>query len=115
MSLSQLEKFQWQPYLDNMSRILDSKRVEIEVDALDIGAQIAAEWLPLFGIVYDPRSDIVEVALEGLDHMIHHPKEIFIDQTGLELRNIKVVDAQDMQHIIRLRDPLVLPAPLAQM
>ena len=29
MSLSQLEKFQWQPYLDNMSRILDGKRVEI--------------------------------------------------------------------------------------
>ncbi len=115
MSLSQLEKFQWQPYLDNMSRILDGKRVEIEVDALDIGAQIAAEWLPLFGIVYDPRSDIVEVALEGLDHMIHHPKEIFIDQTALELHSMEVVDAQDMHHIIKLRDPLMLPAPHAQM
>jgi hypothetical protein len=60
-----------------MSEVLDGKRVEIEVDALAIGSQIEAEWLPVLGITYDPRDDIVEVALEGLDHMIHKPRDVF--------------------------------------
>ena len=40
---------------------------EIEIASLSICDQIEAEWLPLLGIVYDPKDDIIEVALEGLD------------------------------------------------
>lgn len=111
MAISKLDKPHWQAYFDHLSKILDGKRIEIEVNALSIGSQIEAEWTPLLGITYDPKDDIVDVALEGLDHLIHHPQDIFVDQTGLDLTSMEVVDSDNFRHIIQLREPLMLPPP----
>jgi len=111
MPISKLEKSSWRPYFDNISKILDGKQAEIEVASLQIGDQIEAEWLPLLGITYDPKSDIVEVILEGLDHMIHKPKELYVDQKAIELSSMEVIDADGGHQIIKLRDPLMLPPP----
>jgi hypothetical protein len=110
MSTMKLEKQAWHPYFDHVSKILDGKRVEVEVASLKLGDQIQAEWLPLIGIVYDHKDDLIEVALEGLDHMILHPKEVFVDQEAVLLKSMEVIDADDHRQIIRLRDPLMLPA-----
>ena len=112
MSIARIEKSSWRPYFDNMSRLLDGKRAEIEVDALALGSQIEAQWLPLLGITYDPRSDVVEIVLEGLDHLIHKPRDVFVDQTAVELNSMEVIDEDEQHHIVRLRDPLMLPAPM---
>jgi hypothetical protein len=69
-----LEKSQWRVYFDRMSKTLVGKRAEIEVASLKLGDQIEAEWLPLLGISYDPKNDIIEIALEGVDHLIHKPR-----------------------------------------
>jgi hypothetical protein len=111
MALSKLEKPKWHAYFDNMSRILEGKRAEIEVDALAIGSQIEAEWLPLIGITYDPKDDLFDVALEGLDHLIRKPREVFVDQTAVELTSVEVIDTDDFRHIIKVRDPLMLAQP----
>ncbi len=111
MSITRIEKSSWRPYFDNMSRILDGKSAEIEVDALALGSQIEAQWLPLLGITYDPRSDVVDILLEGLDHRIFHPKELFVDQTAVELSSLELIDNEDQRHIVKLRDPLMLPSP----
>jgi hypothetical protein len=111
MSLQKLEKPAWHPYFDNVSKILDGKRAEVEVASLNIGSQIQAEWLPLLGIVYDQKDDLIEVVLEGLDHLIYKPKEVFVDQESVMLTSLEVVDEDDVHQIIRLRDPLMLPAP----
>jgi len=34
-----------------------------------------------------------------------------VDESGAGLLSISVIDEDDLQHIIRLRDPLLLPAP----
>jgi hypothetical protein len=47
------------------------KQAEIEIAGLVFGDHVAAKWLPLLGITYDPKGDLVEIALEGLDHLIH--------------------------------------------
>ncbi|MDB5729512.1 MAG: hypothetical protein JWQ00_2717 [Noviherbaspirillum sp.] len=112
MATTRLDKNTWRPYFDHVSKILDGKRVEIEVASLQIGDQIEAEWLPLIGIVYDPKNDLIEVALEGLDHMIRHPKEVYVDQEAVLLTSMEVIDSDDMRQIIKLRDPLMLPAPI---
>jgi hypothetical protein len=111
MAITKLEKDAWHPYFDRVTKILDGKRVEVEVDSLKIGAQIEAEWLPLIGLVYDHKNDLVEVALEGLDHLIRKPRQVFVDQEAVELSSVEVVDADDFRHIIKLRDPLMLPPP----
>ena len=38
--------------------------------SLKLGDQVAAEWLPFFGITYDPKDDIFEIALDGVDRQI---------------------------------------------
>jgi hypothetical protein len=111
MAISKLEKTAWHPYFDHVSKILDGKRAEIEVASLRIGDQIEAEWLPLLGIVYDPKDDIIEIVLEGLDHMIHKPQEVYVDQEAVLLTSMEVIDADGVRQIVKLRDPLMLPPP----
>jgi hypothetical protein len=106
-----LEKSQWRAYFDRMSKALVGKRAEIEVASLKLGDQIAAEWLPLLGISYDPKNDVLEIALEGMDHLIHKPSEVYVEEQGLELSSLEVVDADGVRQIVVLRDPLMLPAP----
>lgn len=110
--ISKLDKEVWHPYFDAMSKMLVGKRAEIEVDSLQLGSQIQASWLPLLGIVYDPKSDIVEVVLEGLDHMIHHPREVYVDVNEAGLTSVEVIAEDDERQIINLRDPLMLPPPM---
>lgn len=113
MAIVKLEKEVWHPYFDAVSKVMSGKRAEVAVDSLRLGHQVQAEWLPIFGIVYDPKSDIVEVAMEGLDHMIQHPHEVYVDvAAGGQLTSVEVIDEDDERQIISLRDPLMLPAPL---
>ena len=113
MPVRPLDKSQWHGYFDRVSKVVVGKRAEIEVASLDLGAQIDAEWLALFGITYDPKDDIVEIALDGHDHMIAKPREIYVDETPLGLASLEVIDADGVSHIVKLRDPLMLPAPSA--
>ena len=79
-----IEKSEWRVTLDKASKSLSGQRAEVEIAALSLGDQIAAEWLPIIGITYDPGDDIVEVALEGLDHIISRPVSyIFSWQGGM--------------------------------
>ena len=46
--------------------------------------------------------------------MIPEPREIYVDD-GLEgLMSIEIVDTEGTKQIIKLRDPLMLPAPANQ-
>lgn len=109
MTTVQLNKSEWQPYFDRVSKSLSGETAEIEVSSLELGNQIEAEWLPLLGITYDPKSDLVEVLVEGLDHLIQHPQSIYVEQEGTELRSMEVLDNDNHRQIVRLRAPLMLP------
>ena len=106
-----IEKSQWRGYFDRVSKALVGKRAEIEVASLKLGDRIEAEWLPLLGISYDPKNDVIDIALEGLTHLIHEPREVYVEQDGLELSALEVVDAEGSRQIVVLKDPLMLPAP----
>src|SRR3977135_4679987 len=106
-----LEKAQWRPFLDTVSKLLEAKEAEIEVASLKLGDQVQAEWLPLIGIAYDPNDDFVEVALDGLDHMIHRPREIYLANGAAGLTSLEIVDADGAGQIVKLKDQLMLPAP----
>src|SRR5258706_8081850 len=97
-----LARAEWQGYFDRISKTLEAKQAELEVDSLDLGAQIAAEWVPLIGIVYDPKDDLLEVALEDFDHLISKPQEIWVDEDDLLLVGLEVIDAEGTQHMLRL-------------
>jgi hypothetical protein len=106
-----LEKGEWQAFLESVSKQLTGKRAEIEVASAKLGDQIEAEWVPILGLAYDPKSDIVEVVLEGLDHMISKPQELYAEESAGQLVILEVVDAAGVHQIMRLKDPLMLSGP----
>ena len=106
-----IDKSGWRAALDTLSKSLSGKQAEIEIAALSLGDQIAAEWVPIIGIAYDPKDDIVEVALEGLDHIISRPRELHFQQQGGLVSALEIVDADGVRNIVKFREPLMLPAP----
>jgi hypothetical protein len=111
MSASTLPKSEWSGFFASLSRTLQGKQAEIEVLSLQLGDEIEAEWLPLLGIAYDPKNDLVEVSLQDVDHMIRKPKDIYVDTGPVGLLTIEVTSADETRQIIKFRDPLMLPAP----
>lgn len=108
MAIARLEKTEWQAYFDTVSKMLIGKRAEVEVDALSLGSRVEAEWLQLFGLSYDPRSDIFEIVLEDFEHLVNRPREIFVDRDAVGITSMEVVDGDDVRLIVKLREPLML-------
>jgi hypothetical protein len=107
-----VERKDWQGYFDRVSKGLEEVKAELEVAGLaGLGDRVAAEWIPLIGITYDRKDDLVDLALDPLDHMIRKPREIWVDENGASLESVEVIDGDDVHHIARFRDPLRLPAP----
>lgn len=111
MATQQLQRAEWQPYFDRVSRTLGGELAEIETAGLPIGDQVNQEWTPLNGLAYDPKDDVFEIVTETLDHLIYHPQQIYVDEAGPALRSVDVVDADGNHQIVRLKQPLTLPAP----
>jgi hypothetical protein len=111
MAIEKIEKAEWGPFLDGLSALLEGQRAEIEVASLKVGDQIEAEWLPVIGVVYDRKDDLVEVALEGVDHLIYHPQEIYIDHGPGGVISLEIVDGSGARQIVKFKEPLMLPAP----
>jgi hypothetical protein len=105
---------EWREYFDRMSKGLLGARAEIEVASLDLGDQVLAEWVPLLGITYDSRDDLLDVALAGgTNHLIRRPREISVEEDAGGLRSVAVVDAEGARQTVRLKDPLMLSGPAA--
>ena len=111
MTTRKLDKKLWRTFFDRVTAMLEGKQAEIEVASLRLGDQVEAKWLPLLGITYDPKDDIVEVTLEGMDHLIPKPREIYVEDGAEGIVALEIADGDDEKQILKLRDPLMLPAP----
>jgi hypothetical protein len=60
----------------------------------------------LGGLVYDRKSDLFEVQSADLDHLIHGPTEIYVDESAGGVTSVEVVDRDGTKQIIILSEPL---------
>jgi hypothetical protein len=111
MSDQFVDKAQWEAFCNRLTRQLQGAQAEIEVAALRLGDQIEAEWVPLLGISYDPKDDVFQVAVENLDHLVRKPQSLALQQQGARLESLAIETVDGERHIVRLREPLALPAP----
>jgi hypothetical protein len=111
--LRSLPKSEWRAFFDRMSDELLGKWAEIEVASLDLGDQIVAQWIPMLGITYDSRDDILDVALDRSNYLIRHPRDIVVEQTPTGIASVSVIDAEGARQVVRLKEPLMLPAASA--
>src|SRR5687767_14947772 len=110
----ELPRHEWRQFFDLMSRALLGKRAQVEVDALDLGAQFVAEWIPMLGITYDDQDDLLDVALDQIDHLIRNPRQIVVEKGPVGIASVSVIDGKGTLQIVRLKAPLALPSPAAR-
>lgn len=108
MSTTEIPRRQWRQYCDRMSTALVGRRVELEIVSLELGEHVEARWVPLVGIVYDGRADVLEIALDGVGHSIAQPREIYAEETERGLVALEIIAADETRQVIRLREPLQL-------
>jgi len=112
MSLSRIEKSQWSEFCRLLNAQLPGQRAEIEVASLELGVQTAVRWLTVIGVTYDARMDAMELSLDGVDHLIFHPTEVYMESGSGGVESLAIVE-RDVWQIVTLRAPLMLPRPAA--
>lgn len=91
------EHDEWVLQLDQLTRDRRDQYVTIEILHPEYGDEREAEHLPFAYAVYDPKDDVVVIAVGGntakypvlLRHMISHPTEVDVD---VDAGALKVVD-----------------------
>jgi hypothetical protein len=92
-----LARSQWHFYFDRVSKALAGK---------DCFQGDAAPWHH-----YDPKDDLLEITVEGLDHLTRSLSGISVEEGPQGLKSMEVVDSEDRRQIVWLAEPLKLPAP----
>lgn len=63
----------------------------------------------LEGLSYDPKSDLVEVSVEGDRHAIVHPRSVYARVREGLVDCLEIVDGDEHKQLIQFRAPLALP------
>ncbi|MDX1420808.1 MAG: DUF5335 family protein [Rubricoccaceae bacterium] len=107
MAIRQLPRDEWNDYFDAFSfEKADTGRVvyaEIRVFSPEHGAQSGTRWLPLQGLTYDPKGDLLDITVPGLDHLVTHPQRIYVDETRGRLDRFEVVRPDGTHEVFELR------------
>ena len=111
MHTREIARQDWPEFFDRVSGALRGGVVSIEVDSLDIGAQIEAQALSLNGLTYDERDDAFIVGTDAIEHVINSPRQIFVADGDAGMNSIEIISADGVAQIIRFSEPLALPAP----
>lgn len=106
MTTRALPKSEWRAYFDHVSKGLIGERAMVEVTGLAFGSHREARCLPLIGITYDTGDDILQIALEGLDHLVRRPQEIAVTDSAHGLERMEITDADQQKQTVRLVKPL---------
>jgi hypothetical protein len=110
MAFQRLSKASWHSYCERVSRGIDAgQRAQFRVASLDIGDRVGAKWVPMYGLVYEPKTDQVEIALEGVDHLVAHPQEMLVETSPRGLVGIEILDGDGGRQTVQFLEPLVLP------
>ncbi|MEU2231477.1 DUF5335 family protein [Streptomyces vietnamensis] len=94
------DRGRWVTALEELTEAQGGQLVSIEVLDMAIGHQYEAERLPFSYLTYDPKDDVVIVAVGGdsprypvvLRHMVRHPREIDVSTVGVPEPAVRVVD-----------------------
>ena len=115
----ELERATWPTYFDSMTASIEGTLVTVELMGEQLGDQTDVERLPVQAISYDPRDDVVEVAVGGrgnrypvvLRHFISNPTAISVEESPEGRPSaILVTDPGGVRTLIRLFEPGMLEA-----
>ncbi len=102
-----IAKSEWKSYFNDVSKALGNVEAEVEVEALGIFDEKEVEWLPIKGITYDPKDDVVSLLFDKVDHLIRKPYEITVEKDGDGIKEITITSEEDASKtVVRFKTPL---------
>jgi len=113
MGIKKFDRSKWIDVCAAVSIGMLGKRAEIEVVSPADGVLVEVQWLPMIGIVYDPVTDALKIMLDGVDHFVFQPREMYLDFGLGGVQSLGILDNENAWQIVLLRDPLMLPRPAA--
>ncbi len=111
---TQIPRDEWSDYFDNFTRqhlrndLPDL--VTLEVLSPRLGDQVYAQNARLLGLSFDPHSEAFEVLIDGADHMIFQPAEIWVLEGDTAVIAVfELVHADGTKQLIHVKEggPLV--------
>lgn len=116
MTYNKIDRSIWRTFFDSVTKAIAGRWVELEVVGLDIGDQELGSNLGLYGVSYDPPGDMLFLSMSSgpdcrIDHVVQSPREIYAEVGETGLCGLVVQDRRGHKEFVRLRDPLLLPAP----
>ena len=101
-----LARAEWRGFCDRVSKKIAGGRAELDVASLGLGDLVEARWLPLRGLVFDARGDVLEISLDGVGHSILAPRELHLEETERGLVALEIVAVDGTVETLRFREPL---------
>jgi hypothetical protein len=104
----QIPRGQWKDYFDGFTRRFlrddQPESVRLEIVSAALGDQVEAQTARLYGVSYDSRSQALEVLLGDMDHLVFHPKEIWVEEAedGF-LPSIQITRDEGIKEILTVR------------
>jgi hypothetical protein len=101
MSIQRIAAVDWQYYFDQLSVSVQGMHVNMEVNSLDVSAQIQAKDLTLSGLHFDPKDNVFTIITSEFERLISQPDEIYVEHEDEILQSIKVQSIEGTQQIIK--------------
>lgn len=108
MTTKTLNRTDWKSYFDRLGSTLEGKLTSVEITSNRLGDQWAVRRLPLNGIVYDPKSDLIELDMRGVDHLIRHPQAVTVEEQAGGITSMEIQADDEVREIVTFSDPLML-------
>ena len=102
MTMQRVEKAGWVGFCNMLTAELLRKRAEIEAPLPDSQPR----WLPLVGVTYDPGREVMEIVLRGTDHMVFHPRELYVERGPRGVESFGIVEGGSACEIVLVREPI---------
>jgi Family of unknown function (DUF5335) len=107
----ELPRAQWQARLEELTKHHEGHEVAIELLDQELGDEEGVEMLPLAYLEFDPKDDVVIVAVGGrggrypvvLRHIVEHPQRILADSYGDERSALDIVDRYGDHTIVTIQ------------
>lgn len=108
MAVKKIEKIDWQEYFDTFAKLFlkddQPEYIGIQILSNEFGTQPETSWVPLEGISYDPKGNLLDVKVENLNRMILDPLEIFVDEDENGwIHSMEIIERDGTKDIIEIR------------
>jgi hypothetical protein len=111
MTKYEIEPFNWQYSLNQLSIELENKTIHVEVIGDSIGDLIKDRDMTLIQLTYDNHKDTVKIVCDQLVHLIKSPLTISFQQHQGIINAIEILDDNVKKNIVKFKDPFLAPPP----